>query len=100
MNAVLVSKEHLDYVSKKSGKPVKGWAITFLKSRRNKSETFVGYDVDDFFFRDEEDLFVIALESINPGDHFELKFDFDGNYRYLEEIVFHEADYLDFSKPI
>lgn len=100
MNAVLVSKEHLDYVSKKTGKPVKGWTISYLKSRRNKSDTFSGYDSDNYFIRDDDDLIISQLEGINPGDHFELEFDFDGNYRFLEELVFHEANYFDFSKPI
>lgn len=102
MKAILVSKEYLDYVSRKTGKNVQGWAVTYMKSRRNKPDNFFGYDVDNFFVRDTDDneLIIEQLVVMSPGDSFEAIFDVDGRYSYLEELIPGDSKVFDFSKKI
>lgn len=102
MKAVLLSKEYLDYESKKTGKKVQGWAVTYMKSRRKKSDTFSGYEVDNFFVRDNDDneLIIEQLVVMSPGDSFEAIFDVDGRYSYLEELIPGDSKFFDFSKKI
>lgn len=102
MNAVLINKEYLDYTSKKTGQLVNGWTITYLKSRRNKSDNYYGYDVDNLFIRNDDDnkSVIEQLAVLMPGDHFQPVFEVDGRYSYLVDLVYHESNYFDFSKPI
>ena len=101
MNAVLINKEHLSYTSKKSGKPVDGWAIAYLKKKRNATDTFKGYDVGNDFISNtpENNKLLENLAKVQPGDHLELIYECDGKYNFLDAVVPHEKVF-DFTKSI
>lgn len=101
MNAVLINKQHLNYTSKKTGKQVDGFAISYLKKKRNPDSEFFGYDVgNDFISNTPDNQYLInALNGINPGDHFEAIYECDGKFNFLVDLVGHEK-YFDFTMII
>ena len=99
MQAVLVNKTHIDFVTDK-GERVLGWKIFFLKNKRNPPATYVGYEVLSLFIPENYDKRLLdSLAGIMPGDHMELIYDCDGKKNYLVDLIGHDTVF-DFSKPI
>lgn len=90
MKAILISYERLDYVSRQSNKPIKGWKFYFLKDKRNPSETFHGYEVCDCFLSEldsNNDSVINDLLHIVPGSLMDLTYECDGRINFLTSIT-------------
>lgn len=102
MTAILISREKLDYVSRMTNKPIKGWKFHFLKDKRNPSDTFKGYEVGDGFLNelDANNVSLIdELVHIVPGSRMELTYECDGRINFLTSITGQDLVF-DFSKPV
>ena len=90
MKAILISRDRLDYVSRQSNKPIKGWKFYFLKDKRNPSDSFKGYEVCDCFLSelDSNNASIInELLHIAPGSLMELTYECDGRINFLTSIT-------------
>ena len=102
MTAILISREELDYVSRQTNKPIKGWKLHFLKDKRNPSDTCQGYEVGDGFLNelDSNNASLISeLVHIVPGSRMELTYECDGRLNFLTSIT-GKALVFDFSEPV
>ena len=102
MTAILISREKLDYVSRQTNKPIKGWKFHFLKDKRNPSDTFKGYEVGDGFLNESDANnapLINELVHIVPGSRMELTYECDGRINFLTAIAGIDLVF-DFSEPI
>lgn len=90
---LIVAKEFSDYVSKKTGQPVRGWSLTFLKNPVRVNPGFTGYPCADTFISAirAPELADIAGQ-LEVGQVCEILFEQNG--RYLDPAAIIPGDIL------
>lgn len=102
MTVILISREKLDYVSRQTNKPVKGWKFYFLKNKRYPSDTFKGYEVGDGFLNEfdaNNAPLIDELVRTVPGSKMELTYECEGRINFLTSLTGLDLVF-DFSVPI
>lgn len=86
MECVLVGTKNVDYVSKKTGQPVKGVSL-YIERDPTERETDVSGLVTDSIFISSSSACFKSLPTLTPGCSYDLLYDFDGRYSFLSGVV-------------
>lgn len=92
MKAKVVGIENVNYVSKRTGKPVEGVSVHVLRApSAAKAKNMRGLMVDTVYISSSsEALFDLACNSLALDTMYDFKYDSDGQYSFLEDIVLAE----------
>lgn len=85
MKCVIVGKKPVDYVSKKTGNPVKGISFFIEREPTSREADVNGLVTDSIFISTNSPCFE-SLPKISPGDTVDLIYESDGRYSFLSRV--------------